>query len=78
MIESQLYKVDQQLQGLLALWEHRRGQLETSRRVIEFKEAVPDVTTWLETRGTNLLKNKNNFGRSREEVVIDGDCMAGP
>ena len=68
MIETQLYKVDQQLQGLLVLWEHRRDQLDTSRRVIEFKEVVPEVTAWLEARGTDMLKNKNNFGRSREEV----------
>ena len=68
MIETQLYKVDQQLQQLVSLWEHRRAQLDTSRRVIEFKEAVPEVTVWLETRGVELLKNKNNFGRSREEV----------
>jgi hypothetical protein len=69
MIETQLYKVDQQLQGLLVLWEHRRDQLDTSRRVIEFKEVVPEVTAWLEARGTDMLKNKNNFGRSKEEVL---------
>ena len=68
MIETQLYKVGQELQGLIQFWEHRKTQLETSRRVIEFREAVPQVASWLETRGTELLKNKNNFGRSREEV----------
>ena len=70
MIESQLYKVDQQLHKLMVLWNHRKTQLETSKRVIEFKEAVPPVMQWLETRGVELLKNKNNFGRSKEEVAF--------
>ena len=69
MIETQLYKVDQQLHQLMALWEHRKTQLENSKRVIEFKEAVPEVTSWLETMGVELLKNKSNFGRSKEEVA---------
>ena len=75
MIETQLYKVDQQLQQLVSLWEHRRAQLDTFRMVIEFKEAVPEVTVWLETRGVELLKNKNNFGRSREEVCVPVYCF---
>lgn len=53
----------------MALWEHRKTQLENSKRVIEFKEAVPEVTSWLETMGVELLKNKSNFGRSKEEVA---------
>jgi hypothetical protein len=69
MIESQLYKVDQQLHKLMVLWNQRKTQLETSRRVIEFKEAVPPLMQWLETRGVELLRNKNNFGRSKEEVL---------
>lgn len=52
----------------MVLWAHRKTQLETFKRVIEFKAAVPMVMTWLETKGVELLKNKNNFGRSKEEV----------
>ena len=52
----------------MVLWAHRKTQLETFKRVIDFKAAVPMVMTWLETRGVELLQNKNNFGRSKEEV----------
>ena len=70
MIESQLYKVDQQLDKLMVLWTHRKTQLETCQRVIDFKGEVPQMMLWLETRGVELLQNKNNFGRSKEEVRV--------
>ena len=70
MVESQLYKVDQQLSQLMVLWEHRKTQLETAQRVIEFLNQVPQMLSWLDSRGTEILHSRHQYGRSKEEVSV--------
>ena len=58
------------MQKLSSLWEHRKSQLETAERVIVFMEEVPLVLSWLDGRGAEYLRDRSNYGRSKEEVGV--------
>lgn len=70
MIEGVLHQMERRLNELKVLWEKRQRKLKQSQKVVEFREAVPVVTEWVEQVGNKFLrgKHKHNLGRSIEEV----------
>lgn len=70
MIEGVLHQMGKRLEELKEMWEKRQRKLRQSQKVVEFREAVPTVTEWVEQVGNKFLrgKHKHNLGRSIEEV----------
>ena len=70
MIEGVLSQMGRRLDELKEMWEKRQRKLKQSQKVVEFREAVPMVTEWVEQVGNKFLqgKHKHNLGRSIEEV----------
>ena len=74
MIEGVLHQMERRLHELKEMWEKRQRKLKQSQKVVEFREAVPMVTEWVEQVGNEFLrgKHKHNLGRSIEEVRQQG------
>ena len=70
MIEGVLLQMERRLDELKQMWERRQRKLKQSQKVVEFREAVPTVTEWVEQVGDKFVqgKHKHNLGRSIEEV----------
>ena len=70
MIEGVLLQMERRLDELKLMWERRQRKLKQSQKVVEFREAVPTVTDWVEQVGDKFVrgKHKHNLGRSIEEV----------
>ena len=70
MIEGVLLQMERRLDELKLMWERRQRKLKQSQKVVEFREAVPTVTEWVEQVGDKFVrgKHKHNLGRSIEEV----------
>lgn len=70
MIEGVLHQMEGRLEQLQELWGRRQGRLKQSLKVVEFCEAVPTVTEWVEQVGNKFFQGKHNLGRSIEEVGV--------
>ena len=72
MIEAVLQQMERRLSDLKEMWEKRQRKLKQSQKVVEFREAIPTVTEWVEQVGNWFLrgKHKHNLGRSIEEVSV--------
>ena len=70
MIEGVLHQMGRRLEELKEMWGKRQRRLKQSQKVVEFREAVPTVTEWVEQVGNKFFrgKHKHNLGRSIEEV----------
>ena len=77
MIEGVLHQMGVRLEELQVMWEKRQRRLKQSQKVVEFREAVPIVTEWVEQVGNKFLrgKHKHNLGRSIEEVWTIGSVV---
>ena len=70
MIEGVLHQMDGNLEQLRDVCERQQRRLKQSLKVAEFREAVPEVTEWVEQVGNKFLREKHNLGRSIEEVGV--------
>ena len=70
MIEGVLHQMENRLGRLREIWNQRQRRLRQSQKVVEFREAVPEITEWVEQVGNKFLYRKNSYGRSIEEVRI--------
>ena len=76
MIEGVLHQMECRLVQLQEMWETRQRRLKQSLKVVEFREAVPVVTNWVERVSIQFLEGRTNLGRSIEEVVHCGAISA--
>ena len=68
VIEGMMETIDSQLNKLMILWMSRKNRLEQSRKAVEFREAVPEVLSWVEKKRKEYLLVRHSYGRSIEEV----------
>ena len=71
MIEGVLHQMDERLEQLKQLWGKRQRLLKQSLKVVEYREAVPEIMEWVEQVGNEFIRGRSsNIGRSIEEVGV--------
>ena len=70
MIEGVLQQMGERLEQLKEMWGKRQRLLKQSLKMVEYREAVPEVIEWVELVGNEFIRGRSNLGRSIEEVHV--------